>query len=173
MNINEIIVETALKYVGQKEIKNNSGFIDFDFWQKMKNVGFNNGWAWCALFTELVWKEAYQIYNPIMFEEIDNLFSESATKTYNNFKKYGWTVNKIAEPGSLIIWQYYEENKPTWKGHAGIVKLLANEFIHTIEGNTNLAGHREGDQVAEKIRKYNFNPVQKGLVLLGFIHPKE
>jgi hypothetical protein len=170
--INKIILEKAQKYIGQKELQNNSGFVDFDFWQKMKNVGHDRGEAWCALFTELVWKEAYQQYDSTKFNELDKLFSDSATKTFSNFKANGWDVNRIAESGALIIWQYHENGKPTWKGHAGIVKMLENEFIHTIEGNTNAGGSREGDQVAEKIRKYNFEPVQKGLVLLGFIHPK-
>jgi hypothetical protein len=171
--INEIITDTAKQYIGQKELKGNSGFTDPVFWDKMSMVGFDLGEAWCALFTELVWKEAYQQYDATRFAELDKLFSDSATKTFKNFKAALWEVDQIAERGALIIWQYYDNGKPTWKGHAGIVKMLSNELIYTIEGNTNVAGSREGEQVAEKIRKYSFAPVQKGLVLLGFIHPKE
>ena len=172
MTINELIIETALSYVGQKEIPNNLGFEDKNFEQEMKSEGWMPRYAWCAISAKLMWKKAYTKYKPEILPELDELFSIAATKTFNNFKKFGWRVDRIAEQGSLIIWQHYEDGKKTWKGHAGIVKMLSNEFIHTIEGNTNGEGSRNGDQYMEKIRKYNFEPVKNGLVLMGFIHPK-
>ena len=39
-----------------------------------------------------------------------------------------------------------------WNGHTGIVEYEANNgrTVHTVQGNTNAAGSRNGDRVAEK-----------------------
>lgn len=180
MNINELIVYTARKYIGLQEIKGNLGFKDERFEQLMKEVGWQKGQAWCAYFTELVWKSAYSNYTNKQFvinynKLLDKLFSAGAVKTYNNFKNSDmFEVNKTPEPGCVVIWQYYKDSKPHWSGHAGIViKVYSDDSdkFETIEGNTNSQGGREGIEVAKKIRTLDFEPKQRGLVLKGFIHP--
>ena len=54
-----------------------------------------------------------------------------------------------------------------------LILLLFIVFLinkKTIEGNTNAAGSREGDQVAKKMRRYDFNN-KHGLCLEGFVYP--
>lgn len=158
--------EVALKYVGQKELPNNFFDPNSDFGKKMKAVGHRDGDPWCALFTELVFKEAY----PARFAELDKLFSASAVQTYKNFTRGGgYLENNLPKVGNLVIWQMQKDGKPQWQGHAGIVyKVKSSWEFESIEGNTNEAGSREGVTVAIKERKI-FKDVTNGLKVLGFI----
>jgi hypothetical protein len=161
-------VEVALKYVGQKELDGNRFSESEDFGKKLKAVGQQDGMPWCALFCEMVFKEAY----PARFAEFDKLFSASAVQTYKNFsseKGGGYLLNALPKEGNIVIWQKYIEGKPQWQGHAGIVYQLKSTWEFTsIEGNTNEAGGREGNSVQIKDRKVIKN-VWNGLKVLGFI----
>lgn len=167
------IIEIAKSYIGQKELANNSGWEDKRFQELMEDCGWQHGQAWCAYFCELVWKQAYKD-NPDLLFKLDKLFAAGAIKTYENFKSSrDFIADKHCVPGSIAIWQHYVEGKASWQGHAGIVisEICSHEF-DTIEGNTNSGGGREGIEVAQKIRLLDFNS-RNGLVLRGFIHPKE
>jgi hypothetical protein len=158
------VVETAKKYLGQTEKPNNQGFNDLEYETKMIAVGFQKGQAWCSYFAELVFKEAY----PDKFEELDKLFSASAVQTFKNFTDAKYKVSTTPVVGALVIWQYYENGKPGWTGHAGIVsKRLSDSSFQSIEGNTNDNGGREGYIVAEKTR--STGKKKNGLNVLGFI----
>lgn len=159
-------VEVALKYVGQKELDGNIFSDSTDFGKKMHAVGQRDGDAWCALFCELVFKEAY----PEKFAELDKLFSASAVQTYKNFiKAGGYMENNLPKEGNLAVWQTQKDGKPQWTGHAGIVHTLKSTWEFTcIEGNTNAEGGREGVTVAIKERKV-LKDVWNGLKVLGFI----
>ncbi len=170
--INQIIVDRALQYVGERELKNNSGFENEIFWLKMEGVGFDVGEAWCALFAELVWREAYGCYNSLHDSALERLFSESAVQTFNNFKSSTWITGLEPAPGDLVIWQMYKDNRPHWSGHAGIVTKVLTGSFDSVEGNTNSSGGREGVEVAIKRRALNFDKKEHGLVLKGFVKPK-
>lgn len=173
--IHQIIIETAAKYVGQKELKGNSGFVDDSFWAKMDAVGFDEGDAWCALFGELVYREAYAQYNSLYDPILDKLFSKSAVTTFRNFKKAGWEIGRVPMEGALAVWQTYKDGKPYWTGHLAVTgkkDTFTSISFGTTEGNTNAEGGREGIEVAEKNRKLDFEPKENGLVLLGFVYPE-
>ena len=157
------IVEIAKGYVGQEELPNNSGFKNKDFEKRMKEVGFQKGQAWCSYFAELVWKEAGEDVKP---------FSASAFKTYLNYEKAGRKGEVKPVPGSLVVWRSVVNGQPQWAGHIGIVVEVSEDSFKTIEGNTNAKGGREGIQVALKTRQYNWS-AEKGLRLIGFIHPND
>lgn len=161
-------VEVALKYVGQKEMEGNVFSDASDFGKKLHGAGQKDGMAWCALFVEMVFKEAY----PERFAEFDKLFSASAVQTYKNFQKGGgYMFNQLPKEGNIVIWQKYVDGKPQWQGHAGIVYQLKSSWEFTsIEGNTNEAGSREGTSVQIKDRKV-LKDVWNGLKVLGFIQP--
>lgn len=163
-----IVIETALKYVGQKELPNNVFDSKTDFGKKIHAVGQKDSDPWCALFCEMVFKEAY----PARFAEFDKLFSASAVQTYKNFtseKGGGYMINALPKEGNLVIWQKQVEGKPQWQGHAGIVYELKSTWEFTsIEGNTNESGGREGTSVQIKERKV-IKDVWNGLKVLGFI----
>lgn len=161
-------IETALKYVGQKELPNNVFSDASDFGKKLHGAGQKDGDPWCALFVEMVFKEAY----PERFAEFDKIFSASAVQTFKNFQKGGgYMFNQLPKEGNIVIWQKYVEGKPQWQGHAGIVYQLKSSWEFTsIEGNTNEAGGREGTSVQIKERKV-LKDVWNGLKVLGFIQP--
>ena len=160
-----LIIEKALKCLGETETPNNSGFVDKAFEAAMKSTGWQKGESWCCYFTELIWKEAYA-GNDFILKELDRLFSASATKTYSNFRQSGFKVSPDPVPGALILFQHGH----TWMGHAGIVVDIAKDFVITVEGNTNTNGSREGTAVCQKTRKLN-QPQGPGLNILGFVHP--
>jgi len=160
-------VEVALKYVGQTEMTGNVFSDESDFGKKLHAAGQKDGDPWCALFTEMVFKEAY----PEKFKEFDKIFSASAVQTYKNFLKFGgYSENHLPSVGNLVIWQMMKDGNPQWQGHAGIVHGLKSSWEFTsIEGNTNAEGGREGITVAIKERKV-LKDVWNGLKVLGFIH---
>ncbi len=160
------VIEVALKYVGEKELTGNVFTDASDFGKKLHGAGQKDGDPWCALFVEMVFKEAF----PARFAEFDKLFSASAVQTYKNFQKAtGYMFNNLPKEGNIVIWQKQIEGKPQWQGHAGIVYELRSTWEFTsIEGNTNEAGGREGTSVQIKERKVLAN-VWNGLKVLGFI----
>ena len=160
----------ARQYIGEHEKPQNSGFMSSTFEVKMKSVGWDRGQAWCAYFTELVWKEAFPDY----FQLLDELFSASAVNNWKIFSNHrDFICDREFRIGCLCIWQMYMNGKPHWTGHMGIgSSLIVPENFLSIEGNTNSYGGREGVEVAERNRSLNFEPKEHGLVLLGFVKIK-
>lgn len=157
--------EVASKYIGQTEKPGNLGFNDAEFEHKMKSVGFQPSHAWCAYFTELVFKETY----PNKLKELDGLFSASAVQTYRNFEKASYPVGNVPREGHLVIWQTMKNGVPQSTGHAGIVgKVREGWIFESIEGNTNDGGGREGYIVAKRERRH-LKDVKDGLKVLGFV----
>jgi len=169
--INDSIVYTALGFVGQEEISGNLGFKDGEFQELMDAVGWEKGQAWCAYFTELVWKLAFTHDSKIV-RELDQLFSAGAVATYNNFRRSSWVTGETPVAGSVVIWQRWKDNKPTWMGHAGIVTDVQPDLMTTVEGNTNYKGEREGLAVLKKTRSFAWN-TGNGLRIKGFIQPRK
>lgn len=167
------IPEIALKYVGEKEITGNMGFVDPVFEKRMREIGFDDGDAWCCLFAELVWREYYKDDERVL-KLFDVLFSDSCIATLSNFRVTEFKVNHEPSPGSIMIMQRYKKEEDqymaTWQGHAGIIVDIMNNEIVTVEGNTNSQGGREGVEVALKTRLLNFN-LRAGLIIKAFIHP--
>jgi len=173
--IYEEIAGIAEKYLGIGEIGTNDGFNNKEFEQNMISVGWKREQAWCTYFAELVWKEAYRNYKQqSILNELDMLFSGSATATYNSFSKSNWEVGPIPMLGSIVIFQKYKLGKPTWMGHAGIVIGNDDKIFFSIEGNTgNGANNRDGDGIYDKKRPLDFSKKENGLVLINFIYPKQ
>ena len=174
--INDEIVSIAREYLGEKELKGNSGFHDEEFERRMDAVGWKLGQAWCAYFSELVWKQAYNLWDATLFTRLDKLFSASAVETFKNFSKTkDFIVSNKPIKGALMVWRNYKNGKPHWTGHVGIVELVdhKNKRVVTIEGNSNSDGGREGIEVANQMRSIEIKEIQNGLVLLGFVWPKE
>ena len=71
--MNQKIKLIAEKYIGQTEVKNNMGFIDPNFEDRMEAVGWRPSFQWCALFSELVWHEAYQGNEDMLKVKLDLL----------------------------------------------------------------------------------------------------
>lgn len=171
--INDIIVKIASSYLGNKEISGNQGFVDPKFETEMVKVGWSKGQAWCAYFGELVWRQAYKENAVKIDDELNRLFSASAVTTLANFKnKSKFITSKVPVKGALAIWQKHSNGIAEWQGHIGVVCDFTDSVITTIDGNTNTSGGREGIEVGKVKRRMNFGATN-GLVLQGFIYPKE
>lgn len=176
MEAKEAIIEFAESMVGKQEIAGNMGFHDPFFDMLMRRVGFENGWAWCSLFAEACWSHPTYTGKSKVIASISDNFSANAVRTFENFKKDRtglFVVDREPDKGAVVIWEKRRGGDPVktgiWTlGHAGIVKGFTPSIIHTIEGNTNSSGGREGIEVAQKRRTYNFDD-RNGLCLLGFI----
>lgn len=171
MSIGEKIVKTAESFVGQEEVRGNLGFKDEEFQELMEAVGWEKNQAWCAYFAELVWKLSFTS-NQNTVRELNLLFSAGAVATWNQFRRSEWITSDSPRVGAVIIWQTYKSNKPYWTGHIGIVTKIEGTAIHTIEGNTNPQGGREGYTVSKKVRVLN-PKVKDGLRFKGCIYPEK
>lgn len=159
------ISKTAAKYIGEKEKPSNTGFVNKDLEDKIKAVGWQPGWAWCAAFIEAVFAETY----PERAKEVSSLFVPSAVNTFRNLKNAGYKATMQPEVDAFVFWQRMKDGVAQWQGHTGIVsQILSIDKFKSIEGNTNGIGSREGDGVYEKVRTVNTN-VENGLKIIGFI----
>lgn len=164
MTKGEQVVSIAKKYLGEREVSGNMGFVNPEFEAKMKAVGFQDTHAWCCYFAEMVFKEAI----PAKLKELDKLFSASCVQTFKNFEKAQYPVHALPRPGYLVLWQSIKDGKPQATGHAGIVTELKSTWeFKSIEGNTSTAGSREGVIVGINDRKV-LKDVWNGLRILGF-----
>lgn len=163
----ERVIAVAKSYIGQHEKAGNSGFMDVEFEKKMIAAGWHKGDAWCASFGKLVWKEAFGKDHPL-FPLLDKYMTASATSTYNNFRKAKeFKVGQTPKEGALVIWQHGSG----WQGHEAIVSAIETPpKFHTIEGNTNEAGQREGVAVLEKTRQTGLPFAANRLNILGFVY---
>ena len=133
------ILEVAVSYIGEKEIKGNQGFKNKSFEKKMEAVGFVRGYAWCCLFAELCWVEGISEKK----KELTKLFSASVSKTQNNFiRAKGYCFDQEPTPGSLAIFRVFRNGRIHWTGHIGIVEEYdaKTKTFTCIEGNTNSKG---------------------------------
>lgn len=157
--------EVILKYIGQKEGKNNFFDETTELGQRLTDAGHLDGEAWCDLLQEVIHKEAY----PERFQEIEKLFTKSAVATFSNMKEEAFPILKYPQVDAIVFWQKYIDGKAQWQGHEGLVtKVNADGTFESVEGNTNEAGSREGTTVMVKPHRMNWDTMT-GLRLIGFI----
>lgn len=167
-------IETARRFVGEKEKTGNSGFNNLELQTIMSAAGHKKGEAWCAYFAEAMFVKAYPELEGVLRE----FFSGSCVRSFKNFrdgvktksgvKKAPFNITKTPVAGSLVLWQRFRDGQPTGLGHAGIVSEVVSETLFkSIEGNTNSTGSREGDSVQIKSRTTSWT--QNGLNVMGFI----
>jgi hypothetical protein len=163
------IINTAGGYIGQEEIQPNLGFKDAIFLAKMIAVGWLKGQSWCAYFGKLVWLEAYAD-RPEIVTLIKRLFNGSALETLANVRASGkFVVSTTPIPGAMVV---YQDGKSA-QGHiAPACTGVLPGCIHTIEGNTNTDGSRDGYEVARKERS-TVNQNIAGLHIVAYIYPIE
>jgi hypothetical protein len=154
--IHQDIIEIAKSYVGIKEIPENQGWDNKEFEQKMKQVGWQKGQAWCAYLGELIYKEAYAEL-PDLLVTLNKLFSANSQQMFRNFAhSHDWETGRYPKLGAIVVWKLGHT-----KGHTGIVTNFDDLVMYTVEGNA-------GNMVKERRRHY-----QEDNQILGYIYPKE
>ena len=126
------VIKYARKEIGIRETNNTNSGVRVEAY--LSYVGFKKGSPWCAAFVSWVYNEAgYKLprsaWSPALFPPSKCL--------------------KDAMPG-MIFGIYFPNLKRV--AHCGIVESIRDDWITTIEGNTNAAGSREGDGVYRKLR---------------------
>ena len=110
-------------------------------------------WPWCAGFVSFVLKQASDTIGqqpPIKATfSCDILAASAREKGFFLGESKIQNKNQIT-PGSLFL---NRRTSTDWV-HTGIVVKAENDFYHTIEGNTNDEGSREGYEVCKRIRGY-------------------
>lgn len=119
-------------------------------------------WPWCAGFVSFILKQASKSLNvspPIKTSfSCDSLAFSAKEKGLFLKESEAKEKNAIA-PGSLFL----DRRTPTDWVHTGIVFSAEDNVFHTIEGNTNDDGDREGYEVCRRIRNY----ASKDFILLA------
>ena len=145
------VLEIAETQVGIREIPPGSNRGP-DVEKYLKSTGSSPGNPWCASFVYWCFNEASKtagIVNPL-------LKTGSCMKHWNETKGRKITDEEaMNDPSKIKPGYIFIMNHGNWKGHTGIVKVVGNGYISTIEGNTNIQGGREGLCVAELQRKIN------------------
>lgn len=163
--LRESAVKMAVTQIGQKEdpIGSNKGIMVNEY---LKSVGLNPGYAWCMAFVYWCYAKAalaMHIPNPVHHTAA---VLDCWTKTAVNIKVLATQAK--SNPQSIVTGDQIVFKHSNDTGHTGIVEKVVFEQnvwqIHTIEGNTNSGGSREGYEVERKVRLFN------DATLLGFIH---
>jgi len=142
-NIMEIL-ETAITQLGKEEVPRGSNW-GVDIKKYLNSVGINFPASWCMAFVYWCVKstcKANNSVNPMIktggvlkqWQKINPSFKVSVTETPKRNDIF------IMDLGHGL-------------GHTGIIEEVEDDIIHTIEGNTNDSGSREGYEVCRRTRK--------------------
>ena len=162
------IIANAQKYVGIKEIGgDDKGFSDKVFEYKLRQLGWQSGWDWCAFFVKLVLLETFsQLQLPQHWHFVKDYFSASTQRTWQNFRQHKRAFFRLDEKprkGSVAMWRNIHNR---FLGHTGIVIETDGQLFRTIEGNR----YNDVGYMNRSLSAYT-NPDGK-LQLLGFINFK-
>ncbi|MBM6483439.1 CHAP domain-containing protein [Klebsiella pneumoniae] len=105
--------------------------------QYLRTVGINFPAAWCAAFVVWCHQQAGVTTIPRTGGVLD-MWNKARAKH---------SVNE-PQPGDVFIMDFGRG-----KGHTGFVERFSGDSVHTIEGNTDANGGREGYEVARRTRK--------------------
>lgn len=143
-----------------REVGKNAG-PDVEKYQK--SVGLSKGNPWCAAFVSWCYIESKGL------TKAPKWCSGSAVSLFQMARAQKAVCVTPVDAGfqskvkAGMIWSRAQDpeaaagaRKGAWcQGHTGVVVKVDNIGFHTIEGNTNAAGSREGDGVYEKLHKWS------------------
>lgn len=150
--LGDLVVSYAKQHLAQHPIE--IGGQNKGPWVRLYMKG-NEGsaWPWCAGFVSFILKQASDTIDaplPIKTSFSCDFLAASA-KEIGIFLGESKIENKAQiTPGSLFL---NRRTSTDWV-HTGIVVQAENDFYHTIEGNTNDEGSREGYELCKRIRGY-------------------
>ena len=148
--LSEKTLQVAITQLGVQEIPKNSN-AGPDVEKYLKSVGLGKGFSWCMAF--VYWcasAAAKQLNVPNTLHKTGHVLAMWNAKPLLRVK--------VPQPGDIMILDYGKG-----LGHTGIVEKIVGTDVHTIEGNTNDEGSREGYEVCRRIRKLS--------TIKGFLRP--
>ena len=154
-----IAAATAEANKGVREVGKNAGP---DVEKYLHCLGMTKGSPWCAAFVSWCVMSSRGLAKPPKWcsGSAVSLFQMSGHKAvkvtpldagYQTKVKPGYIWSRAQDPAAASA-----ARKGSWcQGHTGIVVAVDAVGFHTIEGNTNAAGSREGDGVYRKTHKWS------------------
>lgn len=147
-------IEIAARYIGARETSRNQGPEIALFWNDTGYPqGDENREPWCAAFVcHCLAEAARQGWRP----RVKALPCEAAVRYFLDWcrGRYGVEVwandgRRLPQPGDIAVFL-------PRLSHIGFVERVAGRTLHTIEGNTDDGGSREGDGVHRRQRALSF-----------------
>jgi len=140
-DLKERALEIALTQVGVRESSRNRGR-QVDKYHLACGADPAKREAWCVRFVRYCYQEAADI--------LDMRSPLPRTSGVLRLWELAPDIVRVKELGPCDI---FIIDKGGGKGHAGIVEMNSNHEVHTVEGNTDYGGEREGDGVYYRKRK--------------------
>ena len=111
-----------------------------------------DSWPWCAGFVSFVMEQAYELLDrsPPMDGSFSCDWFAATAKAKSFFVPESAANPDTVPPGSFFL---VRRTSTDWT-HMGIVSAAEDQLFHTIEGNTNDEGSREGYEVCARRRGY-------------------
>ena len=154
-----IAAATAEANKGVREVGKNAGP---DVEKYLHCLGMTKGSPWCAAFVSWCVMSSRGLAKPPKWcsgsaVSLFQMSGKNAVKVtpldagYQTKVKPGYIWSRAQDPAAASA-----ARKGVWcQGHTGIVVAVDAVGFHTIEGNTNAAGSREGDGVYRKTHKWS------------------
>jgi hypothetical protein len=134
-----MIVEIALKEVGNKESPINSNKTKYGKWFGLDGV------AWCGMFVSWCYAQAGNQLPSIGFSK-----GFAGCQTAVVYFKKNKQITKEPKPGDIVFFDWNGDGR---YDHTGIfVSWIDSTHFNTIEGNTSLKNQSNGGQVMKRIR---------------------
>ena len=122
-------------------------------------MGGNDGkrWAWCLGFVETIIDQAFSKVGrnftdimPLTYrcDDLGNHGLKTKALIRNADLRKASSCDKLVKPGDIFL---VVKSEHDWV-HTGIITKVDGTSIHTVEGNTNDEGSREGYEVCRRIR---------------------
>lgn len=141
LDINDRVISISRSQIGLAEIPKGSNWGQH-VKKYLNSVGIDFPAAWCMAFVY------WAVYNACKECDCHNplIKTGGVLRQWNEIdKKYR---SKQPKRGSIFIMDFGKG-----LGHTGIVEKVEGNILHTIEGNTNEQGSREGYEVARRTRQ--------------------
>lgn len=150
-------LQTAITQLGQKEepTGSNRGPMVNKY---LLSVGLNPGYAWCQAF--VYW--CYATAAAKAGKQCPVIRTAGVQDCWRKTPTVQRITRKEALADLTLIQQGYQFIMlfSGGMGHTGIVEKVEGSFIHTIEGNSNSNGSREGIAVVRHVRTLTDNALQ-------------
>ena len=141
MTLQQKAIEIAISQIGKEEVPRGSNWGE-PVKSYLASVGINFPASWCMAFVYWCFREAAKamgVKTPLV----------KTGGVLNAWNKAPAAVKVTdPQPGDIFI-----QDHGHGLGHTGIVEFAEGDNIHTIEGNTNDTGSREGYEVCRRVRK--------------------
>lgn len=151
MTLSEKAIEIAKGEIGNQEIPLGSNWGEH-VRKYLNSVGIDFPASWCMAFVYWCFDQAAKD----MGIPKNPLYRSGGVLNVWNHTPVDNKVTK-PKPGDIFI-----QDHGKGLGHTGIVESVDDLYVHTIEGNTNTNGSREGIEVERKKRLIG--------KMMGFIH---